>query len=531
MASDRTALDFSFVALVLDVNGRVRPDDLQSIPAVQRAQLLQSFFATKSASEPLHFEGDVLVRGIALASAQPPAAPAPAAAVMPAPVSAPASAPASTAVAAAPAPTAASAAPAAPAAPAGMPSAPVPFEPMFESSPVPATAAAAGVAAGVAGVVVAHQPPPPVLPSDLFSTPAPGLMADPFASPARVDSALSPPALSAEAPAPADLSDLFSDSAYPAAAAPMTLDNPFATPASAPAQTPPPSPMSDDFFTIPVPSSSGSSFFDEATAAQDVGGAAPAHSAGGEKVSFLFWLLPVLLTWVGGLVAFFVVRGKNPKQARAMLITGVALTVVYALIAVAVVFGLGLLAYNGVQNVQSTQVMSASTAPAVAADYPKWRIVQDDGVTTTQVSSSADPSVKARQDHTYHVTSPNGKIELVARYARTGASQNALAMQGWVNPYTVFKSTDGTSAMATSLYAKMHADHPGESLLGAYEVGKPKGKVRTYNVGFYIATTTGSGTSFKRGEHVYSYSASSGWKQTASDSKSSSAWNTTGVFK
>ncbi len=66
-----------------------------------------------------------------------------------------------------------------------------------------------------------------------------------------------------------------------------------------------------------------------------------------DKVSFLWWLLPVFFTWLGGLIAFFLLRKKNPKAAKAMLITGIVITVVFALAGVAAVLGLGLLAVPG----------------------------------------------------------------------------------------------------------------------------------------------------------------------------------------
>ena len=55
----------------------------------------------------------------------------------------------------------------------------------------------------------------------------------------------------------------------------------------------------------------------------------------------------MFFTWLGGVIAFFLLRKKNPKAAKAMLITGIVITVVFALAGVAAVVGLGLFAVPG----------------------------------------------------------------------------------------------------------------------------------------------------------------------------------------
>ncbi len=51
-----------------------------------------------------------------------------------------------------------------------------------------------------------------------------------------------------------------------------------------------------------------------------------------EKISGAWWLMPVFLTWVGGLVAWLVNRDKAPRRSRSMLIWGIVLTFVYPII-------------------------------------------------------------------------------------------------------------------------------------------------------------------------------------------------------
>jgi hypothetical protein len=45
-------------------------------------------------------------------------------------------------------------------------------------------------------------------------------------------------------------------------------------------------------------------------------------------VSGAWWLLPIFIGWIGGLIAWLVNKDVDPKQARAMLITGIAISAV-----------------------------------------------------------------------------------------------------------------------------------------------------------------------------------------------------------
>lgn len=45
------------------------------------------------------------------------------------------------------------------------------------------------------------------------------------------------------------------------------------------------------------------------------------------RVSGAWWLLPILLGWIGGLIAYFVNREADPAIARAMLLVGIGLSV------------------------------------------------------------------------------------------------------------------------------------------------------------------------------------------------------------
>ena len=49
-------------------------------------------------------------------------------------------------------------------------------------------------------------------------------------------------------------------------------------------------------------------------------------------VNGAWWLLPILLGWLGGLVAWLVNKEADPKTARAMLLVGIVISVVGALL-------------------------------------------------------------------------------------------------------------------------------------------------------------------------------------------------------
>ena len=51
-----------------------------------------------------------------------------------------------------------------------------------------------------------------------------------------------------------------------------------------------------------------------------------------QKVSGAWWLLPVFLWWVGGLIAWASTKGRDPKKAKRMLWWGIGLTFLYGAI-------------------------------------------------------------------------------------------------------------------------------------------------------------------------------------------------------
>jgi uncharacterized membrane protein YeaQ/YmgE (transglycosylase-associated protein family) len=52
------------------------------------------------------------------------------------------------------------------------------------------------------------------------------------------------------------------------------------------------------------------------------------------RVSGAWWLLPILMGWVGGLIAWLVNKDADPKVARSMLITGIAISAVVVILLV-----------------------------------------------------------------------------------------------------------------------------------------------------------------------------------------------------
>lgn len=57
--------------------------------------------------------------------------------------------------------------------------------------------------------------------------------------------------------------------------------------------------------------------------------AAAKPAAAAESVSGAWWLLPIFLTWVGGIIAWACTKERNPKKARSMLFWGIGLTFLY----------------------------------------------------------------------------------------------------------------------------------------------------------------------------------------------------------
>jgi hypothetical protein len=59
---------------------------------------------------------------------------------------------------------------------------------------------------------------------------------------------------------------------------------------------------------------------------------APAQQAGSTRVSWAWWLMPLFLTWLGGVIAFAVVRKRNKGTATALLIVGILMPIVWWLV-------------------------------------------------------------------------------------------------------------------------------------------------------------------------------------------------------
>jgi len=84
----------------------------------------------------------------------------------------------------------------------------------------------------------------------------------------------------------------------------------------------------------------------------------------------LFWLLPVFFVWIGGLIAFLVVRKTSAKQARGMLLLGIGLTVAYILLVLAFLAVGGALLFTAGNSAVTTSgpsvVTTSSPAPVSA---------------------------------------------------------------------------------------------------------------------------------------------------------------------
>lgn len=51
-----------------------------------------------------------------------------------------------------------------------------------------------------------------------------------------------------------------------------------------------------------------------------------------EKPTGAWYLMPILMTWLGGIIMYFAVKDKDQKMANNGLILGIVLTVVFGII-------------------------------------------------------------------------------------------------------------------------------------------------------------------------------------------------------
>jgi len=55
-----------------------------------------------------------------------------------------------------------------------------------------------------------------------------------------------------------------------------------------------------------------------------------------KKPSKVWYLLPIFLTWIGGIIGYFLMKDRDKEFAKRLLIVGVILTVVYIIIMVVI---------------------------------------------------------------------------------------------------------------------------------------------------------------------------------------------------
>ena len=60
-----------------------------------------------------------------------------------------------------------------------------------------------------------------------------------------------------------------------------------------------------------------------------------------KKPSKLWYLLPIFLTWIGGIIGYFLVKDRDKEFAKRLLIVGLALTII-PIIIVVIIFLLGI---------------------------------------------------------------------------------------------------------------------------------------------------------------------------------------------
>ncbi len=70
--------------------------------------------------------------------------------------------------------------------------------------------------------------------------------------------------------------------------------------------------------------------------AEQPAGSGPVSPAStGKSTSAAWWLMPIFLGWIGGVIGWLVVRESDKGKARGLLWTGIAMTVFWILVGIA----------------------------------------------------------------------------------------------------------------------------------------------------------------------------------------------------
>ena len=67
-----------------------------------------------------------------------------------------------------------------------------------------------------------------------------------------------------------------------------------------------------------------------------------------------YWLLPIFLTWIGGIISYVILKDDNPKLAKKTLIVGLILSVVWPVIVITFFFGSQFAAETGMMDTGMT---------------------------------------------------------------------------------------------------------------------------------------------------------------------------------
>lgn len=68
-----------------------------------------------------------------------------------------------------------------------------------------------------------------------------------------------------------------------------------------------------------------------------------------KPITLRWYLLPILLGWFGGVIAYILARKRNPKRAKKMIIVGFIPTIAYVILLMSIL-SIGMLDYTGQQN-------------------------------------------------------------------------------------------------------------------------------------------------------------------------------------
>lgn len=100
-----------------------------------------------------------------------------------------------------------------------------------------------------------------------------------------------------------------------------------------------------------------------------------------EKVSNWWYVVPILLGIIGGLVAWLVNKDRNPKKAKRFLILGIVLPIIYIIVYIGIFASIVLVSMGGArEKAKEARIMANMSQLRVTAEMIYWDTEDYSGV-------------------------------------------------------------------------------------------------------------------------------------------------------